>query len=99
MANTATVYARIDPQLKSDAEEVLSELGVSPSAVVQMLYSQIRLTRGIPFEIKLPPRTPVALSALTDEQLEAELKKGIDNVSAGRVRPAGDADDLPGVGK
>ena len=94
MANTATVYARIDPQLKNDAEEVLSELGVSPSAVVQMLYSQIKLTRSIPFEIKLPPRMPVALSVLTAEQLEAELQKGVDSVSAGRVRPAGEVDEL-----
>ena len=94
MANTATVYARIDPQLKSDAEKVLSELGVTPSSVVQMLYSQIKLTRGIPFEIKLPSRAPLSISELTSEQLEAELQKGVDSVSAGKVHTADEVDEL-----
>ena len=48
MANTAAVYARIDPQLKADVEDILSRLGVTPSSVVQMLYSQIKLTRRFP---------------------------------------------------
>ncbi len=93
MANTATVYARIDPQLKSDAEKVLSELGVTPSSVVQMLYSQIKLTRSIPFEIKLPSRAPLSIYDLTDEQLEAELQKGVDDISAGKVYSADEVDE------
>ena len=94
MANTATVYARIDPKLKNEAEKVLSELGVTPSSVVQMLYSQIRLTRSIPFEIKLPPRAPLSIADLTDEQLEAELQKGVDDISAGKVYSADEVDEL-----
>ena len=43
MANTSAVYARIDTNLKENAESILSQLGISPSSAIQMLYSQIVL--------------------------------------------------------
>jgi addiction module RelB/DinJ family antitoxin len=85
MANTSAVYARIDNDLKENAEEILAQLGITPSSAIQMLYSQIVLQRGLPFEAKLPYRKPVAWGALTPEEQEAELQKGIDDVKNGRV--------------
>ena len=38
-------YVRIDTNLKDNAEKILSQLGISPSSAVQMLYSQIVLIR------------------------------------------------------
>ncbi len=32
MANTSAVYARIDTGLKENAESILSQLGITPSA-------------------------------------------------------------------
>lgn len=45
MANTSAVYARIDTNLKDNAESILSQLGISPSSAIQMLYSQIVLKK------------------------------------------------------
>ena len=45
MSNTATVYARIEPKLKEDVDSILNELGVTPSSLIQMLYSQIKLKK------------------------------------------------------
>lgn len=83
MANTSAVYARIDTNLKESAEAILSQLGVSPSGIIQMLYSQIILTHGIPFDIKLPASPVVSLGALTREQFDAELTKGIESAKSG----------------
>ena len=47
MANTSVVYARIDTNLKDNAESILSQLGISPSSAIQMLYSQIVLKKGV----------------------------------------------------
>ncbi len=94
MANTAAVYARIDPELKADVEDILSRLGVTPSSVVQMLYSQIKLTRSIPFGIKLPAKAPLSLAELTTEQLNAELQKGYDSLLAGKSYSAEQVDEL-----
>lgn len=49
MAKTSIVYARIDTNLKNNAENVLIQLGISPSSAMQMFYSQIVLNDGIPF--------------------------------------------------
>ena len=94
MANTAAVYARIEPELKNEVEGILSQLGITPSAVVQMLYSQIKLTKSIPFEIKLPAREPLSIDELTTEQLNAELQKGYDDIQAGRLHSADEVDSI-----
>ena len=83
MANTSAVYARIDTNLKENAEGILSRLGISPSSAIQMLYSQIVLRKGIPFEIKLPAATPAAIGGLTRAELDAELTKGIESLKEG----------------
>ncbi|MBQ7542348.1 MAG: type II toxin-antitoxin system RelB/DinJ family antitoxin [Clostridia bacterium] len=83
MANTSAVYARIDKNLKENAESILSQLGVSPSAIIQMLYSQIILTRGIPFDVQLPPVPFIAAGALTREQFDTELAKGVESAKDG----------------
>ena len=94
MANTASVYARIDPELKGEVETILSQLGLTPSAVVQMLYSQIRLTRGIPFEIKLPARRPLSLDEMSREELDRELQKGVDSIMNGRTHSMEEVDAI-----
>ncbi len=94
MANTATVYARIEPELKSDVEGILTQLGLTPSSVIQMLYSQIKLTNGIPFDIKLPSRRPLSVDELTTEQLNAELQKGFDSVQTGKLYSADEVDSI-----
>ncbi|MCI9477138.1 type II toxin-antitoxin system RelB/DinJ family antitoxin [Anaerovoracaceae bacterium 41-7] len=92
MANTSAVYARIDTTLKENAEGILSQLGISPSSAIQMLYSQIVLTRGIPFNLRLPSEKPLAIGAMTREQLDAELQKGVDSIKSGNVYSADEVD-------
>jgi DNA-damage-inducible protein J len=50
----AFVRARIEPRVKDSAERILNTLGLSSSEAISLFYRQIVLTRGIPFEIKLP---------------------------------------------
>ena len=92
MANTSAVYARIDNNLKENAENILSQLGISPSSAIQMLYSQIVLKKGMPFELKLPSSKPIAVDTLTREQLDTELRRGIDSIKAGHVYSADEVD-------
>ena len=53
-SKTATVLARVDPELKKDAENVLDQLGIPVSLLINMLYKQIVLTRSVPFNLRLP---------------------------------------------
>lgn len=43
-------------------------------------------------ELKLPSSKPLAVGAMTREQLDAELQKGVDSIKAGKVYSADEVD-------
>ena len=92
MANTSAVYARIDSNLKESAESILQQLGISPSSAIQMLYSQIVLTRGLPLDLRLPSRRPTAIGGMSREEVDAELMKGMDSLKSGRAYTVDEVD-------
>lgn len=51
---TANVMARVEPNVKSQAESILEDLGVPSSTVINALYKQIIYTRSIPFDLSVP---------------------------------------------
>ena len=64
-------------------------LGVPASNAINMFYKQIILHNGLPFEVKLPTAKPVAMEALSKEELDAEIEKGYADMLAGKSKPAG----------
>lgn len=88
MSRTANVFARVEPEIKEQAEQVLTMLGISMSNAVSMFLRQVVLQHGIPFEMKLPQNAPLACGALTKEQFDAEIGKGMEDIKAGRVYSA-----------
>ena len=82
MARTSNVFARVEPDIKEQAEQILSELGIPMSNAVGMFLRQVVIQRGLPFEVKLPNR-PLCLEDMSDEELYAEVKKGFDDIKAG----------------
>ena len=64
MARTANVFARVEPELKEQAESVLDQLGIPMSNAVGMFLRQIVLQKGIPFEMKLPRTAPLTYGCL-----------------------------------
>lgn len=88
MAKSANIYARIEPDVKEQAENILSALGISASNAINMFYKQIIMHRGLPFEVKLPYAEPVDISILSEEQLHAELEKGYVDMKAGKTKDA-----------
>ena len=88
MAKSANLYARIEPDLKEQAESILDALGIPASNAITMFYRQIIMQRGLPFEVKLPAAHPVDISSLSEEQLSAELEKGYADLAAGHTKDA-----------
>ena len=89
MAKSANLYARIEPEVKEQAEAILNALGIPASNAITMFYKQIIIHNGLPFEVKLPNRIP-DVSRMTQEQLDAELEKGYTDLKSQRTRPAAD---------
>lgn len=90
-AKSANLYARIEPNVKEQAESILSALGIPASNAINMFYKQIILHRGIPFEVKIPSLKPTNMSDLTEEQMNSELEKGYADMKAGRTKSASKA--------
>ena len=94
MANTSPVYARIDTSLKDRAETILSTLGITPTGAIQMLYSQIVLHNGIPFDVRIPAPKPVAADSISRSELDAELMKGVESLKAGKGYSVDEVDNM-----
>ena len=85
MARTSNIFARVEPKIKEQAELVLEQLGIPMSNAIGLFLRQVVLQRGIPFELKLPQSKPLSVGTLTEEQFNAEIEKGLADLTAGRV--------------
>ena len=66
MSKTATIRARIQPDLKDNAEYVFRRLGLSTTQAITLFYKQVELRGGLPFEITIPNKTTRRTFANTD---------------------------------
>lgn len=85
MARTSNIFARVEPEIKEQAEQVLEQLGIPMSSAIGLFLRQIVLQRGIPFDMKLPKHNPLVLGSLSEEQFNAEIEKGLADLTAGKV--------------
>ena len=60
MAKTEMIRARVEPALKNQAEEVFSDLGLSPTEAITLFYRQVTLHHGLPFAVKIPNAETIA---------------------------------------
>ncbi len=88
MSKTANLYVRIEPELKEQAEQILSALGIPASNAINMFYKQIILQRGLPFDLKLPTEYVPDFNKLTEQEVDKELQKGIDDIKNGNFKTA-----------
>ncbi len=85
---SANLYARIEPDIKEQAEDILSTLGIPASNAINMFYKQIILQKGLPFDVKIPSVKPVNMNLLSDEMINSEIEKGYADIQAGRTKSA-----------
>lgn len=95
MSNTTSLSYRIDSELKNRAEMIIYDLGMTPTIAIQMFYKQIIMNHGLPFDAKLQSYPiPVAMSALSDDELNAELMKGYQSIKHDRKYSPDEIDDI-----
>ena len=59
MAKSAMTHARLTPEVKEKAEDILRELGISISSAYEMFYRQIIAHRGLPFDARIPKKSTI----------------------------------------
>lgn len=80
MVKTATIHARIESELKADAEDIFSQLGLTVTDAVTLFYKQVQLRNGLPFALEIP---------------NAETRQTFEDTDAGRhIVHVADVDEL-----
>ena len=86
---TANVTARVQPEIKEQAEAVLERIGIPVSVLIDTLYRQIVMTGSIPYSLSVPRIT--TLDSMSREQFDAMMQKGYDDAQAGIGLPVDEA--------
>ena len=69
---TANVTARIQPNIKEQAEAILDRLGIPVSVFIDMTYRQVIMRDGVPFSLDIPDKL-VTRDSITQGLDEAEF--------------------------
>ena len=78
---SANVTARVQPEIKRQAEAVLDKLGLPVSVLIDTLYRQIIMTGGVPYSLTVPSLP--ARDSMTDEQFNIMMEKGYHQAKTG----------------
>lgn len=54
MNKSDTLHIRVEPDVKSNVEKTLDQLGLTTTEAINIFLKQILLTGGLPFEIRIP---------------------------------------------
>lgn len=85
----ATILARVEPEVKEQAESIMSKLGIPASVVINMLYKQIIMTKSIPFSLSLP-KEPTTLDSMTTKEFDSIMENGLKQAKSNQSRPVAD---------
>ena len=78
---TANVNARIQQDVKQQAEAILTRMGLPRSVAIDMFYRQIIMHDGIPFPVKIPSSVP-ARDNMSDAEFNAMMQTGYEQAKA-----------------
>ena len=75
-AKTANVTARIQPNIKEQAEAILERLGIPVSVFIDMTYRQVIMRDGIPFSLDIPDKL-ITRDTLTKTEFDTMMQNGL----------------------
>ena len=78
---TANVNARIQQDIKQQAEAILTRIGLPRSVAIDMFYRQIIMHDGIPFPVRIPSSVP-ARNRMTETQFNEMMQTGYEQAKA-----------------
>lgn len=76
VTKTASVTARIQPDIKESAEAILEKLGIPVSVFIDMTYRQVIATNGVPFSLTVPGHIETR-DTMTNVQFDTTMRNGL----------------------
>ena len=78
---SANVTARVQPEIKRQAEAVLDKIGLPVSVLIDTVYRQIIMTGGVPYSLTVP-NLPTR-DSMTDAEFNTMMEKGYHQAKTG----------------
>ena len=79
---TATVHARLDSTTKKRSEDILKQIGTTPTEAVRLLYRQIALRGEFPVELRVPNAVTAKTLDRSDRNKEIEEFDSLEDLTA-----------------
>ena len=79
---TANVNARIDSNIKAQAEAILSRIGLPRSVAIDAFYRQIIMHGGIPFSLTIPESRLPAKDEMGADEFDRMMAAGLAQAKA-----------------
>ena len=73
---TANVTARIQPNIKEQAEAILYRLGIPVSVFIDMTYRQVIMRDGVPFSLDIPDKFATR-DSITKAEFDTMMQTGL----------------------
>ena len=73
---TANVTARIQPNIKEQAEAILERLGIPVSVFIDMTYRQVIMRDGVPFSLDIPDKLATR-DSITQAEFNTMMQTGL----------------------
>ena len=87
---SANIVARVEPEVKEEAEAILGQIGIPASVAINMFYKQIILEKGIPFKPHVPYKKASFYDDLTEDDFNQRMALGLMQAKKGEGRLADD---------
>ena len=84
---SANVAARVEPEIKEQAEAIMNRLGIPASTAINMFYRQVILWNGMPFRPAIPGNTPLARDEMSKAEFDSRMEVGLRQAKADQSKP------------
>ena len=71
----ATVTARVDENVKKEAETLFKKMGLNMSTAMNLFLKKCILEQGIPFELKVPNKETLKAMQETEDILSCKIER------------------------
>ena len=71
----ATVTARVDENVKKEAETLFKKMGLNMSTAMNLFLKKCILEQGIPFELKVPNKETLKAMQETEDILSDKIER------------------------
>ncbi len=85
VTKTASINVRVNPFVKKNAEKLFESFGITLSDAINMFLNKSLMEGGLPFDLKQTHNKPLAFAAMSKEQFDSEIARGMNDLNNGEV--------------